>query len=87
MRDRYIKIWKEYKPSSSAGGVTIEHSWPFFKQLQFLEHFLRYESNKSVFKETAQQIFQSQPKMVTTVEEGSLMHQADEEVENLSTDL
>ena len=39
LRDRFMKIRKEYRPSGSAGGEPIEPTWPFFKQLLFLSPF------------------------------------------------
>ena len=42
LRDRFMKITKDYKPPGSAGGAPIEPSWPYYKQLQFLSPFIRH---------------------------------------------
>ena len=43
LRDRFIKVRKEHKPSGSGGGVSEEPSWQFYRQLEFLTPFLRYK--------------------------------------------
>ena len=44
-----MKMKKEYKPSGSAGGVPIEPSWPYYKQLQFLSPFVKHRQTKGNF--------------------------------------
>ena len=51
LRDRFMKITKEYKPSGSAGGAPIEPSWPYYKQLQFLSPFIRHRETQGNFHE------------------------------------
>ena len=42
LRDRFMKMRREYKPSGSGGGVSVEPSWQFYKQLEFLSPFLKH---------------------------------------------
>ena len=44
-----MKITKECKPSSSAGGAPMEPSWPYYKQLQFLSPFIRHRETQGNF--------------------------------------
>ncbi|XP_065054394.1 transcription factor Adf-1-like [Rhopilema esculentum] len=49
LRDRFMKVRKEYKPSGSAGGEPIEPTWPFFKQLLFLAPFMKHRETRGNF--------------------------------------
>ena len=42
LRDRFMKMRREYKPSGSGGGISIEPSWQFYKQLEFLAPFVKH---------------------------------------------
>ena len=44
---------KEYKRSGSAGGVSFEPSWPYYKQLQFLSPFVKHRQIKGNFHTVA----------------------------------
>ena len=46
MRDRFMKIRKEYKPSGSAGGAPIEPAWPYYKQMLYLAPFMKHRTTK-----------------------------------------
>ena len=46
-----MKLWKDYKPTGSAGGVTIKLTWPFFDLLTFLDPFMRHVKTKSNYSE------------------------------------
>ena len=48
-----MKMKKEYKPSGRAGGVSIEPSWPYYKQLQFLSPFVKHRQTKGNFHTVA----------------------------------
>ena len=55
LRDRFMKMKKEYKPSGSAGGMPIEPSWPYYKQLQFLSPFVKHRQTKGNFHKVAEE--------------------------------
>ena len=44
-----MKVRREYKPSGSAGGTSIELSWPYFKQLEHLAPFTKHRKTKGNF--------------------------------------
>ena len=44
-----MKVRREYKPSGSAGGASIEPSWPYFKQLEYLAPFTKHRKTKGNF--------------------------------------
>ena len=44
-----MKVRREYKPSGSAGGASIEPSWPYFKQLDYLAPFTKHRKTKGNF--------------------------------------
>ena len=48
-----MRMKKEYKPSGSAGGVSIEPSWPYYKQLQVLLPFVKHRQTKRTFHTVA----------------------------------
>ena len=49
MWGRFMKIRKEYKPSGSAGGVPIEPTWPYYKQMLYLAPFMKHRTTKGTF--------------------------------------
>eukprot|EP00795_Rhopilema_esculentum_P010066 gene10066-18713_t len=89
LRDRYMKMKKEYKPSGSAGGVPLEPSWPFFAQLQFLDPFLKHRPTTSNLQVTSYgfERFSEQETTLQTDNEDSFVNLPDEEIETLSSSL
>ncbi len=75
-----MRIIKENKPSGSGGGVPVEPSWPFFKQLQFLEPFLKHRATTSNFNRPVTSVSPSQEMTFTTVQEDSSLNVADEDL-------
>ncbi len=83
LRDRVMRIEKEYKPSKSGGGVPVEFLWPFFKQLQFLEPFIKYRATTSNINRSATYVSPSQEMTFTTVQEDSSLNVADLELSRI----
>ena len=50
-----MRMRKEYKPSGSEAGVSIEPSWPYYKQLQYLAPFLKHRQTKGNFPEVIEE--------------------------------
>ena len=44
-----MKVKREYKPSGSAGGISIEPSWPYYKHLEFLSPYIRHRDTQGNF--------------------------------------
>ena len=44
-----MKVKREYKPSGSVGGISIEPSWPYYKHLEFLSPYIRHRDTQGNF--------------------------------------
>ena len=51
-----MNITREYKPSGSGGGVSIEPLWQFYKQLDFLAPFLKHRPTLANLSQTTDNI-------------------------------
>ena len=71
MRDRFMKIRKEYKPSGSGGGVPIEPTWPYYKQMLFLAPFMKHRTTRGNFTIIEKAPSQTEASEVTMIEEES----------------
>ena len=56
-----MKMRREYKLSGSGGGVSMEPSWQFYKQLEFFAPFLKHRPtlrNQQSLNQTKQMALQ-----------------------------
>eukprot|EP00795_Rhopilema_esculentum_P005765 gene5765-11044_t len=68
LRDRFMKVRREYKPSGSAGGEPIEPTWPFFKQLLFLAPFMKHRETGGNFVLQEREGHQESSKIKSTID-------------------
>ena len=73
MWDRFMKIRKEYKPSGSAGGVPIEPTWPYYKQILYLTPFLMHRMTKGNFTVIEQATLSAESREPPVVEDDNVV--------------
>lgn len=84
LRDRFMKMRREYTPSGSAGGVPIEPTWPYYKQLSYLAPFMKHRLTKSNLPEMGESSEHSSVDQFPTIEHENLsaLFPPDEEIDN-----
>ena len=69
MRDRFMKIRKEYKPSGSGGSVLIEPTWPYNERMLFLAPFMKHRTTRGNLSNIEKAPSQTEASEVTMIEE------------------
>ena len=68
-----MKIRKEYKPSSSAGGVPIEPKWTYYQQMLYLAPFMKHRSTRGNLAVEERAPLLTASNIATAIEEESFL--------------